>query len=91
MKTIEGFVLRPLGEEYIVIGEGIAQVDFNRMISMNHTAAFLWEEVQGKEFTVSDLKDIILREYVDEVDEATAFADAAELAKQWIEAGIVSE
>lgn len=89
MKTIEGFVLRPLGEEFIVIGEGIAQVDFNRMISMNSSAAYLWQKVEGKEFTVEDLRDFLLEEY--EVDPETAAADAAEVAQQWINAGIVSE
>ncbi|MBP5217978.1 MAG: PqqD family protein [Bacteroidales bacterium] len=89
MKTIEGFVLRPLGEEYIVIGEGIAQVDFNRMISMNSSAAYLWSKVEGKEFTVEDLKDLLLEEY--EVDPDTAAADAAAVAAKWVEAGIVSE
>lgn len=89
MKTIEGFVLRPLGEEYIVIGEGIAQVDFNRMISMNSSAAYLWKKVEGQEFTVEDLRDFLLEEY--EVDPETAAADAAEVAEQWIKAGIVSE
>lgn len=89
MKTIEGFVLRPLGEEFIVIGEGIAQVDFNRMISMNSSAAYLWQKVEGKEFTVEDLRDFLLEEY--EVDPETAAIDAAEVAQQWINAGIVSE
>ena len=89
MKTIEGFVLRPLGKEFIVIGEGIAQVDFNRMISMNSSAAYLWQKVEGKEFTVEDLRDYLLEEY--EVDPETAAADAAEVARQWIDAGIVSE
>lgn len=89
MKTIEGFVLRPLGEEYIVIGEGIAQVDFNKMISMNSSAAYLWRNVEGKEFTVEDLKDLLLEEY--EVDPVTALSDAEAVARKWIEAGIVSE
>ena len=89
MKTIEGFVLRPLGEEYIVIGEGIAQVDFNRMISMNSSAAYLWKKVEGQEFTVENLRDLLLEEY--EVDPETAAAYADEVAEQWIKAGIVSE
>ena len=89
MKTREGFVLRPLGEEYIVIGEGIAQVDFNKMISMNSSAAYLWRNVEGKEFTVEDLKDLLLEEY--EVDPETALSDAEAVARKWIEAGIVSE
>ena len=89
MKIIEGFVLRPLGEEYIVIGEGIAQINFNKMISLNSTAAFLWENIEGKDFTVEDLTKLLTDNY--EVEEERAAADAAAIAAKWIEAGIVSE
>ena len=89
MKIIEGFVLRPLGEEFIVIGEGIAQINFNKMISLNSTAAFLWENVEGKDFTVEDLTKLLTDNY--EVEEERAASDAAAIAAKWIEAGIVSE
>jgi hypothetical protein len=89
MKIIDGFVLRPLGEEYIVIGEGISQINFNKMISLNSTAAFLWENVEGKDFTVEDLTKLLTDNY--EVEEERAAADAAAIAAKWIEAGIVSE
>ena len=89
MKIIEGFVLRPLGEEFIVIGEGIAQINFNKMVSLNSTAAYLWENVEGKDFTVEDLTKLLTDQY--EVSEDQASADAAALAAKWIEAGIVAE
>ena len=89
MKIIDGFVLRPLGEEFIVIGEGISQINFNKMISLNSTAAFLWENVEGKDFTVEDLTKLLTDNY--EVEEERAAADAATIAAKWIEAGIVSE
>lgn len=89
MKIIDGFVLRPLGEEYIVIGEGISQINFNKMISLNSTAAFLWENVEGKDFTLEDLTKLLTDNY--EVEEERAAADAAAIAAKWIEAGIVSE
>lgn len=89
MKIIDGFVLRPLGEEFIVIGEGLSQINFNKMISLNSTAAFLWENVEGKDFTVEDLTKLLTDNY--EVEEERAAADAAAIAAKWIEAGIVSE
>ena len=89
MKIIDGFVLRPLGEEFIVIGEGISQINFNKMISLNSTAAFLWENVEGKDFTVEDLTKLLTDNY--EVEEERAAADTAAIAAKWIEAGIVSE
>ena len=89
MRIIEGFVLRPLGEEFIVIGEGIAQINFNKMVSLNSSASYLWEKVEGKDFTVEDLTRLLTEQY--EVSEEQAAADAATLAAKWIEAGIVSE
>ena len=89
MKIIDGFVLRPLGEEFIVIGEGLSQINFNKMISLNSTAAFLWENVEGKDFTVEDLTKLLTDNY--EVEEERAAADATAIAAKWIEAGIVSE
>lgn len=86
MKLIEGFRLRPLGKEYIVTPESVAQINFNRMISLNSSAAYLWESVEGKEFTPEDLKQLLLDRY--DVDEETAGRDAEAIARSWIEAGI---
>ena len=43
MKTIEGFKLRKLGNEFILVGESMALINFNKMITLNETAAFLWK------------------------------------------------
>lgn len=89
MRIIEGFVLRPLGDEFIITGEGPAQVNFNKMISLNSTAAYLWKSVEGKEFSVEDLTALLLEEY--DVDEATASKDALAIARKWVEIGLVEE
>ena len=89
MKEIEGFKLRALGKEHIIVGEGLEQVNFNKMVALNSSAAYLWESVAGKEFSVEDLTDLLLEKY--DVEREVAAADAASLAKSWIEAGIVSE
>ena len=86
MKLKEGFVLRPLGTEYIVLGEGLAQVDFNKMVTLNETAGYLWKEVEGKEFTAVTLKNLLLDRY--DVSEEIAAKDAKAIAAKWIEAGI---
>jgi hypothetical protein len=89
MRIIEGFRLRKLGKEHIVVGEGLAQVNFNKMVSLNGTAAYLWESVEGRDFTVADLTALLLDRY--EVEAEVAERDAAALARAWVEAGIVSE
>jgi len=89
MKIKEGFVLRSMLGEHIVTGEGSAQVNFNKIVSLNETAVYLWNAVEGKDFTVEDLTKLLLDEY--EVDEATAAKDAEALAKKWVEVGLVEE
>jgi hypothetical protein len=87
MKTKKGFKLRCVCGENIVVGEGIANIDFSHIISMNESSAYLWNSIQGQEFDVETLTDLLLKEY--DVDEATARADAKSLIGKWIEAGIV--
>lgn len=87
MKAKNGFKLRDICGEQILLAEGVENIDFSDIISMNESSAYLWENIQGKTFTVNDLANLLTANY--EVDEATALADATTLAKQWVDAGIV--
>lgn len=87
MKVKEGFRMRRLGRENIVVPEGLQQVNFNRMIVLNETAAFLWTEIQDKEFDAGTLRDLLLENY--EVEAERAQTDAEGLIQQWKEAGII--
>lgn len=87
MKAKNGFKLRDICGEKILLAEGVENIDFSDIISMNESSAYLWENIQGKTFTVNDLANLLTANY--EVDEATALADATTLAKQWVDAGIV--
>ena len=87
MKICEGMVLRSLAGCFIVTGDGRSPVDFSKVISLNETAAYLWNEVKDKEFTVDDLAALLTARY--EVDEATAKADSQKLTDTWREAGLL--
>lgn len=87
MKTKKGFNLRTVCGENIIVGEGIENIDFSRIISMNESAAYLWNKIKDSEFTIDTLTQLLLEEY--EVDEATARGDAEALTKKWLEAGII--
>ena len=89
MRIKKGFTLRTVGKEYIVAGEGLAQVDFNKLISLNSSAAYLWQEVEGQDFESKTLADLLVLKYNIPADQA--LADAADIAKSWIDAGIVEE
>lgn len=72
---------------HVVVGEGLAQVNFNRLLSLNATAAYLWESVQGKDFSTEDLADLIVQKYG--VDRELAISDSEKIAKTWIEQGVL--
>ena len=81
--------MRTIAGESVVIGEGMAQINFNKLISLNQSAALLWQSVEGKEFTVEDLCNTLLENY--EITRDVAMKDSEAIARAWIEAGIVSE
>ena len=87
MRLLDGLVLRTLCGEHIVTGEGLARVDFSRVVSLNATAAYLWEQVEGKDFTPEDLVGLLTDRY--DVSEAQARADVDKLLASWREAGLV--
>lgn len=87
MKIKKGFVLRQLLGEYVITGEGLERVNFNKIITLNATAAYLWEAVQDKDFTADSLADLLMDRY--EVDKETALKDSETLVKSWTEAGLV--
>ena len=86
MRIKDGFTLRSICGEYVVVGEGLQQVNFNKMLSLNESAAYLWKAVQGKDFTTEDLTRLLLDQY--EVTEEVASADAKKLCEIWMEQGV---
>ncbi len=87
MKIIEGFKLRSVAGEMVVSGEGINQINFNKLIALNSTAAFLWEKVEGTDFDAKSMADLLVGEF--EVESAQALRDAQTLLDSWVECGIV--
>lgn len=89
MKTKKGYVLRPLGTEYILVAEGLEAADANRLISMNESAAFLWKAVEDKDFDAGTLADLLLEAY--DITREVAEHDITALIQNWREACIIEE
>lgn len=87
MRTRKGYSLRALGNEFILVAEGFEAVDFTRMISMNESSAFLWKAVEGKDFDVETLANLLMEEYG--IDHDTAQHDAEALLQSWLNAGVI--
>ena len=89
MKLNNDLVLREVGGEYMIVNPFSDTVDMTQVYSLNETAAWLWQQMEGKEFTVADMVAVLQKEY--EVDEETATADLTELTQQWIAADLAQE
>ena len=92
MRTIEGFRLRKLGNEYILVGESMALINFNKMITLNETAAFLWEKAAEAtsahgSFDASTLCQALCAEY--DVAPEPAMTDVTATISSWKEAGVI--
>lgn len=88
MKIKEEFELRKICGENIIISHGMENINFTKVISLNESAALIWENVIGKSFTADDMIELLLANY--NVDESTAKADVADLLKEWSEAGMLT-
>lgn len=88
MNTNKGYTLRPLGQEYILVAEGLDAVDFSRMVSMNESAAFLWKAVDGKDFDEETLVNLLMEEYG--ITREVAEKDVTSLLQTWTEANLIN-
>lgn len=82
-------MLRQVCGEWVVVGEGLSAINFNRLLSLNDTAAWLWQQAMEQgDFTVDSLADRLSEEY--DVTTEDARRDVAELVGKWQQEGIVA-
>lgn len=88
MKIKNGLELQNVCGEHIIIPAGEENMDFSQIISLNPTAAYLWENVAKRDnFTVEDMVQLLLDEY--EVEESIAIEDCKLIAERWAEIGLL--
>ena len=79
MKFKEGYKDRSIAGENVIIKQGRFGADMTRVISLNETSLFLWNELQGKEFEIEDVINTLTENY--DVAREVAATDA----ERWIE------
>ena len=89
MKKIDGFVMRRLGQEAMIVAESVELIDFDRIISVNSSAAYVWESLPDSDFTIETIIELLMQRY--DVEESVARKDAEELVKVWLKAGIITK
>lgn len=90
MKIKNGFELQNVCGEHIIVPTGIENIDYSRIISLNETAAYLWNECATLEsFTTEKMVELLTKEY--EVEEDIAREDCEKIAARWNEMGLIEE
>lgn len=87
MRIKEGFELREVCGEYIVVAHGYKNIDFSSVICLNESSALMWKAVAGKDFTQEDLCAVLLEEY--DVDADVAKNDVAHIVEEWKNMGLI--
>lgn len=86
MKIKEGFMLRNVAGNYVVVAVGEASKNFSGVITLNGSGAFLWEQLT-KDVTEEQLLQALLNEY--EVSEEVAKKDVQLFVSKLKEANII--
>lgn len=69
MKIKGGFVLKAIADSYMVVPLGSYVKEFNSIIKLNESGAFLWSQLESEK-NENELIDAMLSEY--DIDENTA-------------------
>ena len=81
MKIKKGFVLRQVCGENVVVGEGLDAINFGKLLSLNETAAWLWQQAAKMgDFTIDSLVAKLLEEY--DVTEDVARNDVSNIVNE---------
>lgn len=79
MKIKEQYKVREMAGEHVIIMQGKHGSDLTKIISLNQSALYLWNELQGKEFDTEIVVDMLVERYG--IDKGVATTDA----ERWIE------
>lgn len=86
MKIKSGFILRKIASSWMVVPVGERAEELNGMISLNETAAFLWQFLQ-EEHTKEEAVAAMVAEF--EVDERQAAEDIDAMIANMEAAGLL--
>ena len=86
MKIKDGFILKEVAGENVVIPTGSNLVDFNAMMTLNETGVFLWQRLE-QDITIDKLVDAVCAEY--DIDRDIAIQDIKEFVQSLEANGII--
>lgn len=87
MKIKKGFTLRTVMGQNIILAEGNNSDTFGKILTLNSSAALLWEKLKGKSFDADDAADLLVENYG--IDRNQALSDATYIINLMSEKGLI--
>ena len=80
--------MRQVCGENVIVGEGLEAIDFGKLLSLNETATWLWEQAEEMgDFTIDSLVAKLLEEY--DVTEDVARNDVSNIVNEWLKLEVI--
>lgn len=87
MKIKDNFKVRKIAGENLIINQGATHSDLTKIISLNPTAVFLWDNLQGKDFTKEEAADLLVEKFG--IDKETALKDSSKWIDVMVNEGVI--
>ena len=87
MKISEKYKVREMAGEHIIVMPGRYGADMTRVVALNPTSLYLWEQFAGREFDLEEVARLLVEQY--EIDPETARTDAEKWVEQLHKCGIL--
>lgn len=87
MKIKQQYKVREMAGEHVVIMQGKFGTDMTRIISLNESALYLWNEIYDKEFNTDIVANLLAEHYG--IDDEVALRDATRWVDKLDECGLL--
>ena len=88
MKIKDGFTLRNMAGENILVAWGDDNIHFTQLVTFNDSAALLWHTFAGQgDFSLDDMVQVLCENYA--VDTGQAHEDCQRLVDSWTNIGLL--
>ena len=87
MKISEKYKVREMAGEHIIVMPGRYGADMTRVVALNPTSLYLWEQLAGREFDLEEVARLLVEQY--EIHPETARTDAEKWVEQLHKCGIL--
>lgn len=81
------YKIREIAGESLIVEQGKSQADMTKIISLNESALFLWNKLQGSDFSMEEAAQVLINQYG--ISKEEALSDVKKWADKLSECGII--